>query len=200
MRIRCDRPDRRGTIPGLNSGLNGEPLAGPSLASAAAVVPGHGHSRRRRTERNTPRRRAPASSLQNVHVRVWSHRRWQAQTAGTAERVVALRKRRPPFAAQVRLDISNSLCRGCDVADEGVFVPSWTRYLERCLRRSRGRTSSSVPLFDSLSHTGRLFGDMLTTQNPHQLSLLADGLQIRLAMCDSMARMIGRRIAPKWSI
>jgi hypothetical protein len=72
MRIRCYRPDRRRTGPGLNSGLSCEPLAGPSPASAAAVVPGQGHRGRRRTARNTPRRRAPSSSLRHVHVRAWS--------------------------------------------------------------------------------------------------------------------------------
>jgi len=41
-------------------------LAGPSPASAAAVVPGQGHPGRRRTGRNTPRRRAPAGSPRHV--------------------------------------------------------------------------------------------------------------------------------------
>src|SRR5215470_6915055 len=42
----------------------------------------------------TPPRRAPASSLEYVHVRGWSHRGWQAQAAGTAWGIAALRKRR----------------------------------------------------------------------------------------------------------
>jgi hypothetical protein len=66
----------------------------------------------------------------------------------------------------ILIAISRPLWRGCDVAGEGLFVPSWTRYLKRRRRRSHARTSSSVPLFDFVSHAGRLFGHMWTTQKP----------------------------------
>jgi hypothetical protein len=70
-------------------------VSGGSIASVSSRCCAWSGARgRRRTDRNTPPRRAPASSLQHVQVRAWSHRRWQAQAAGSAERVVALRKRR----------------------------------------------------------------------------------------------------------